>query len=126
MRRRDHSRRPRPSPPGGPRRAALCRAASLGAQIMKFVFPLAAGLLLAAPAFAAEEYPSGSPLVLFDRAATNDTGSENIPLADGAAAQTTRLYLRAANAAEAMPETVNSRSVALGTWHNSIGLLTER
>ncbi|MBV8913531.1 MAG: hypothetical protein JOZ05_10895 [Acetobacteraceae bacterium] len=87
----------------------------------------AAALFFAAPAFAAEEYPSGSPLVLSDRVPASDTGSAGLPRFNGQALDTApQLRLTAPNGAEASVETMNSETVALGTYHASIGLTAQR
>ena len=82
---------------------------------MKTTFAAAAVLFLAAiPAMAAEEYPAGTPLVLQDRVAANDTGSAQAPRFDGqAAVATPREQIIARNASEASVETANSRPAVL-------------
>lgn len=87
----------------------------------------AAALLLAAPAFAAEEYPAGTPLVLGNQVPMVDTGSAQYPQFNGQSVATgPRLRVVAGNGAEASVETINSEAVPLGTYHASIGLLAAR
>jgi len=94
---------------------------------MKTIFAAAAAaFLLAAPAFAAEEYPSGSPLVLGDQVPSLDTGSAQTPRFDGQdVVVLPRERVLQGSGAESSVDTVNSQSVPLGTWHNSIGLALE-
>jgi hypothetical protein len=86
-----------------------------------------AAFLAAAPAFAAEEYQSGPALVLSDRVPSSDTGSAGLPRFDGPAAVTApRLNLVTGNGSEGSVESMNSESVALGTWHASISRMAQR
>jgi opacity protein-like surface antigen len=82
---------------------------------MKTIFAAAsAAFLLAAPAFAAEEYQSGPALALHDQVAAFDTGSAQSPHFNGQnAVSTPRERVVLGSGSEASVESPNSETVAL-------------
>lgn len=92
-----------------------------------FIAVAGTAFLLAAPAFAAEEYQTGPALVLATAIPARDTGSAQYPRFNHAAAQMTqRLRLIETSSSESGVETLASGPVALGTANASIGLLAQR
>src|SRR3954454_6394340 len=102
-----------------PRGRPACRpypgAPSSGAQnIMKTRFAAAAAaFLVAAPAFAAEEYQAGPALTLSDNIPLVDTGSAQVPAFNGRAVVSGARRSPVGNGSESSVDTANSETVSL-------------